>query len=119
MNAVEKAIKALSKLKDAEKIEVAEYYKVEEEDEKKGEDKVAKEEEKTKDKEVKKEETKANSFDEQFKTLNEKLETTVNALGNLKEDLKKSKAFGEKAKTKGGSEENSFDDLFGSLLKNK
>ena len=112
MNAVEKAIKALSKLKDAEKEQVAEYYKTEEETEEKVEEEV-------KEETVTKEEPKVNSFDEQIKTLNDKLETTVNALGNLKEDLRKSKAFGEKAKTKGGSEENSFDDLFGSLLKNK
>jgi calreticulin len=100
MSKLSKAIKLTQGLTDEEKVEFADFFKVEEE-EKKEETKQEEKKEEQKD-ESKEEET---NIEKLFKEMKGEITT-------LKEKVEKMKPFGAKQKQQTSKDANEFDDLF-------
>ena len=107
MSKLSKAIKLAQGLNDEEKVEFADFFKVDEPKIEKEEVKKVVEEKKEEVKVV--EEVKEQTdIEKLFNKMNDKIES-------LEKKLVKNTAFGAKQKQQGGKESTEFDDLFASL----
>jgi len=106
MKKVSKAIKALQSLSDEEKLEVEDFFKVEQEEEK--QEVEQKEEKQQEKKEEQKEDEVETEIEKLFKGMKEQIAT-------LTKKVEKAQPFGAKQKQQGAKDSTEFDSLFANL----